>query len=269
MKVLRNIDVVKKAIYNLPSLGFVPTMGALHMGHISLIKESKKKCKKTIVSIYVNPKQFNKSKDFLSYPRNLKKDLNLLRKLKVNFVYLPKTKEIFKDKVKKILLPNNEKKLCAKYRKGHFEGVLNIMNRFIKIINPNYVFMGEKDYQQVYLINKFIIKNYKSKIYPCKTVRDKQGIALSSRNNLLKKNELKKVSLIAQNLIKFKKYIIKQRNINKKILIKKKNLIKNFNIKIEYLEVRNERDLKLYKKKIKYRIFIAYYIRSIRLIDNF
>ena len=101
MKVLRNIGGLKKAINNIPDLGFIPTMGGLHNGHISLIKESKKKCKKTIVSIYVNPKQFDNKKDFYMYPRTFKKDLILLKKLKIDFLFIPKTKEIYKTKFKK------------------------------------------------------------------------------------------------------------------------------------------------------------------------
>ncbi len=269
MKVLRNIDTLKKTISNINNLGFVPTMGDLHMGHISLIKESKKKCKKTLVSIYINPKQFNSSNDFLKYPRNLQNDLNKLKKLKIDFVFLPKTKEIYKKNYKKIILPNHEKKLCAKYRKGHFEGVLNIMNRFIDIIKPNYVFMGEKDYQQLYLINKYLIYKYKTKIHACKTIRDKNFSALSSRNSLLKKIELRKIGLIAQNLLNFKKKIKRIKNVNKIINFKKKELSKNYNIKIEYLEARNEKNLSIYNKKNKFRLFFAYYIRNIRLIDNF
>ncbi|MDC0031730.1 pantoate--beta-alanine ligase, partial [Candidatus Pelagibacter sp.] len=133
MKILNNIIDLKKAIKRIPDLGFVPTMGGLHRGHISLITTSKKKCKKTLISIYINPKQFNKIKDFNSYPRNLLQDIRLLKKLKVDFVFIPQTSDIYRNKEKKINLDNVDKILCAKFRKGHFEGVLDIMNRFIKI----------------------------------------------------------------------------------------------------------------------------------------
>ena len=243
MKVLRNIGGLKKAISETRNLGFVPTMGGLHKGHVSLIRKSQTKCKKTLVSIYVNPKQFNKSKDFLNYPRNLKKDFKILKKLKIDFLYLPKTKEIFKEKNKKIILPQVQKKLCAKSRKGHFEGVLNIMSRFIKLIKPKYIFMGEKDFQQLYLINKFIIKKYTSKIYKCKTIRDKNFLALSSRNFLLNKKNIIYAGFIAKSLYKFKYKLKNINKINKFILSKKKELTNNFGIKIEYLEACNESDL--------------------------
>jgi pantoate--beta-alanine ligase len=269
MKILRNIGDLKKEIIMVPNLGFVPTMGGLHNGHISLIKESKKKCKKTLVSIYVNPKQFNKSKDFRTYPRNLNKDLKILKKLKVNLLFLPKTKDIFEKKYKRNILPKSEKKLCARFRKGHFEGVLDVMGLFIKLINPKYIFMGEKDFQQLFLINKFIIKKCNSKIYQCKTIRDKNFVALSTRNFLLDKTNLIKAGFIAKNLHNFKQKLKQIKKINKYIFNKKKELISKFGIKIEYLEVLNEADLKIYRYKNKFKLFIAYHIGKVRLIDNF
>ena len=269
MKILRNLASLKNEINGLINIGFVPTMGGLHNGHISLIKESKKKCKKTLVSIYVNPKQFNTSKDFRTYPRNLNKDLKILKKLKVSLLFLPKTKDIFKKEYKRNILPKSQKKLCAKFRKGHFEGVLDIMDKFIKLINPKYIFMGEKDFQQLFLINKFIIKKYNSKIYQCKTIRDKNFVALSTRNFLLDKTNLRKVGLIARNLFKFKQKLKKFKEINKYILNKKRELINKFAIKIEYLEALNETDLKVYRYKSKFKLFIAYHIGKVRLIDNF
>jgi len=270
MKILRTKDDLKVATNKIKNLGFVPTMGSLHKGHISLIKKSKIKCNKTLVSIYVNPKQFNNKNDFLKYPRNVGKDLIILKKLKVNFVFIPSGKEIFGEKrAKKILLTNNQKILCARFRKDHFEGVLDIMNLFIKLINPRYTFMGEKDYQQFFLVNKFIGKKYKKKIYPCITIRDKNFLALSSRNFLLSKNELNKAGRIAKYLFKLKLSLKKGSLSHNNILIKKKELKKKFNIKIDYLEIRNEKDLTTLTKKKKIRLFVAYYINKVRLIDNF
>ena len=224
MKILRTKHDLKEAINKIKNLGFVPTMGSLHNGHISLIKKSKLKCNKTLVSIYVNPKQFNNNKDFSKYPRNINRDLNILKKLKVNFVFVPSTKEIFKEKrIKKIVIPNKDKILCSKFRKGHFEGVLDIMDRFIKLINPKYTFMGEKDFQQLFLVNKFISNKYKNKIYLCRTVRAKNFLALSSRNYLLSKNELNKAGQIAKYLFKLKSSLKKNNQIHNNILIKKRN----------------------------------------------
>ncbi len=270
MKVLKNISVLKKAINNISSLGFVPTMGGLHNGHISLIKESKKKCKKTIVSIYINPKQFNNKKDFSNYPRNLNKDLNLLKKINPDYVFLPTTKEMYKNNnKKKIILMKSEKILCAKMRKGHFEGVLDIMQRFIKLIKPKYIFMGEKDFQQLYLIKKFIKNRYKSKIYSCKTIRDKNYIALSTRNFLLSKKDLNIVGKISR-ILKNARQKIKETNSPFLYLnILKKKLVKKFKIKIDYLELCNDHNLQESNPKKKYRIMIAFHIKKVRLIDNF
>ena len=270
MKILRTKHDLKEAIGKIKNLGFVPTMGLIHKGHISLIKKSMLKCNKTLVSIYVNPKQFNSRKDFLKYPRNISKDLKILKKLKVNFVFIPFTKEIFKEKrLKKIILTNNQKILCAKFRKGHFEGVLDIMDRLIKLINPKYTFMGEKDFQQLFLVKKFIGNKYKNKVYACKTVRDKNFLALSSRNFLLSKNEIKKSGLIAKYLFKLKSSFKKKNQTNMNFLIKIKELQKKFDIKIEYLELRNEKNLSTLTKNKKIRLFVAYYINKVRLIDNF
>ena len=270
MKILRTNRDLKEAINKIRNLGFVPTMGSIHNGHISLIKKSKLKCNKTLVSIYINPKQFNNKKDFSTYPRNITNDLKILKKHKVDFVFTPSTKEIFKEKrIKKIILPKNYKVLCAKFRKGHFEGVLDIMDRLIKLIKPKYTFMGEKDFQQFFLVNKFIGKKYKNKIYPCKTVRDKNFLALSSRNYLFSKNELKKAGLISKYLFKLKLYLKKKNQNNNNILAKKKELQKKFNIKIDYLEIRNEKNLTTQTKNKKKRLFVAYYINKVRLIDNF
>jgi pantoate--beta-alanine ligase len=270
MKILRNINDLIKAINKIHNLGFVPTMGGLHSGHVSLIKQSKKKSKNCIVSIYVNPKQFNNKRDFKNYPRQINQDIKLLKKLKVNFLFMPKTSEIYKKNIKKkYLLKNKEKILCAKYRKGHFEGVLNIMSILVKLINPKHIYLGEKDFQQLHLIKKYIGKNNKTQILSCKTIRDKKFIALSTRNYLLTKNDMNIASYIAKKLSKFKKSLVVNTDIQKKISQIKEEFTHKFNIKIEYLEARNENNLVLYKKNKKFRLFIAYYINKVRLIDNF
>ena len=131
MKIIRRIKELKIEISNINNLGFVPTMGGFHKGHLSLIKKSIEKCSKTLVSIYINPTQFNNKKDFFRYPRNIKKDLNTLKKLNIDYVFLPSTSEIYKEKREKRLDVHSKKKvLCGKYRKGHFEGVIDIIDRF-------------------------------------------------------------------------------------------------------------------------------------------
>ena len=257
---LNNIDL-NEALFGKSNIGFVPTMGSLHDGHIALIKKSLKLSNKTIVSIFVNPKQFNNKEDYKKYPRNIKKDLKILKKLKVDYVYLPRIKDIYKAKNKiKIKLKKNDKILCAKYRKGHFEGVIEVMTRLTKIVNPSKIFMGEKDFQQLLLVKRYVEKNFRSKIISCKTIRDKNKLALSSRNSLLNKNDLIKASAIAKNLIIFKKKLLKNINLKNLFLMKKKELKKKYDIKIDYLELRNTKNLKLTNKIKNAKIFIIKYV---------
>ena len=193
MQIIKNIFDLNKANINSHRLGFVPTMGGIHKGHIHLIKNSQKKSKKTIVSIYINPKQFNNKNDFVSYPKNFKKDIKILRKLNVDYIFIPNTKDIFQKKFKDIRIKSSDKILCAKHRKGHFEGVLNVMNRLMYLIKSKNIFMGEKDFQQLFIIRKYLSKKYNVRIINCKTIRDKNGIALSTRNNLLSKSQYSRV----------------------------------------------------------------------------
>ena len=271
MKLIRRINDLNKAIKSKNELGFVPTMGGLHKGHESLIKISKKKCKFTIVSIFINPKQFNNKNDFRKYPRNLNKDIIILKKLKVDFVYLPSVNEIYKDHTfSKFKLRKSQQILCAKHRKGHFEGVLDIMNRLTKTILPKYIFMGEKDFQQLFLVKKILEKNYKVKIISCKTIRNINKVALSTRNFLLKNSSIIKAGFIAKKLINLKSRIIKDKKNSQQLLNNTKiDLVKNFDIKIEYLETRNTTNLSLNIINKNFKIFIAYYIDNVRLIDNF
>ena len=270
MKIIRNIKNLKETIMNIPNLGFVPTMGGLHKGHLNLIKKSINKSQKTLISIYVNPTQFNKKKDFSKYPRNTKKDLQILKKQKIDFVFLPKTEEIYKRKIRKNIRIHKKKNvLCGKFRKGHFEGVIDVIDRFLSLINPKYIFLGEKDFQQLFLIKKYIKNKFKVKIISCKTVRDKNYVALSSRNFLLSKKNLTTAGKIAKKLKSLKSKLINSKNFKKEINEAKTKLIEKYNIKFEYLELRNEKDLSVYKKKNKFRLFVAYYINKVRLIDNF
>ncbi len=270
MKILLNNTSLFESLRPFNDLGFVPTMGGIHKGHLSLIDKSKKLCKKTIVSIFVNPKQFNNKKDLRSYPRNIKKDLKILKKSKkVDFVYLPKFKDIYKDKKKpQITLLKKDKILCAKFRKGHFEGVLDVMNKLTKIINPQKIFMGEKDFQQLYLVKKQLERTYKTKVIPCKTIRDSNNVALSSRNLLLNKSSIVIAAKIYKKLVCIKKNIKNKKKISSFLNLKKKELKNNYKIKIDYLELRNINNLKISSTKQNSRLFIAYYLNNIRLIDN-
>ena len=271
MKILLNNQILNSELRPFNDVGFVPTMGGIHKGHISLIKRSIKLCKKTIVSIFVNPSQFNSKKDFKTYPSNIKKDLSILKKVRgIDFIYIPESKDIYNYKKKsQIKIKKIDKILCAKFRRGHFEGVLDVMDRLTNLIKPKKIFMGKKDFQQFFLVKKFIEKRYKTKIIGCKTIRDKNKLALSSRNYLFNKNELNIAGQISENLFIFKKKIKNINNINNHIIKEKKNLQKIFKVKIEYLELRNTKNLKISKNSIGSKLFVSYYLNNVRLIDNF
>ena len=270
MKILLRNNDLNEALLGLSNVGFVPTMGSLHDGHISLIRKSLKYCSKTIVSIFVNPTQFNNKNDYKKYPRNIKKDLKVLKKLNVNIVFMPNKNQIYNSKnIIKIRLLKKDKILCAKHRKGHFEGVIDVMTRLTKIIKPSKIFMGEKDFQQLLLVKRFIEKNFQSKVIPCKTIRNRNKLALSSRNLLLTKNNVIKAEKITRNLIFFKKKFLKKVISKKLVLAKKNELEKKYNVNIEYLEIRDKKNLHTSEKLNKSKIFIAYYLSKIRLIDNF
>ncbi len=271
MKIFKSKHKLQKAIANLESISFVPTMGGLHQGHISLIKKSKKFKGKNLVSIFINPKQFNKKKDFLSYPRNFSKDLKILRKLKVDYVYLPKKRDIFSfTPNKKIYLSGFSKKLCGAYRPGHFKGVLNVVNRFLEIIKPKYLFLGKKDFQQLYLITSHVLKNeINTQIIPCKSIRGVNGVVYSSRNQNLDKNQLKIASNVYRYLTKKKKLI--KKNLKHYNLIDLKNNLINLGVsKVDYIKLYNLKNFKKPRnKKENFNLFIAYYLKKVRLIDNF
>ena len=268
MKIISDKNKLVKFIYNEKNLGFVPTMGAIHLGHISLIKKSILQCSKTIVSIFVNKPQFNRKSDFQKYPRILKKDISILKKLKVDYLYLPSTKEIYPSGYNRNIKINSfKKKLCGRFRPGHFEAVADVIDRFIKIIKPKKIYFGEKDMQQLKIIEHFVKKNHsKTKVVGCKTVREKNGIPYSSRNFLLAVKEKKIASKIYKLLLNKKKNISK----SKKNLINIRKQIINFGAKkIDYLNIMDiNKIIKPYTKNNKYKIFIAYYLGATRLIDN-
>ena len=270
MKIITSIFELNKEIKDYKNVGFVPTMGGIHAGHKSLIKASQNKKSKTIVSIFVNPTQFNKRDDFKKYPRNIRKDIAILKKMNVEYLFKPSTREIYKFKAKKFNLKKKDKILCAKFRTGHFEGVLNVMNRLMTIVKSKDLYMGEKDYQQLYLIRKFLSKKFKAKINSCPTVRVNKNIALSTRNKLLKTNSLKKAAEIALFLKKIKyKSKLHGPKFAFNLTDYKKKLENKYTIKIDYLEFRDEKNLKLNNFKNNYRLFVAYNIDNVRLIDNF
>ena len=268
MKIIKSKNKLKKFIWNEKKLGFVPTMGAIHLGHISLVKKCISQCDKSIVSIFINPSQFNKKSDFQKYPRVLKRDISILKKLKIDYLYLPSVSQIYPNgQNNNIKISSLGKKLCGKFRPGHFEAVADVIDRFIKIIKPKRIYFGNKDMQQLKIIEHFVGKNHvKTNVVGCKTIREKNGVACSSRNFLLSLKE----KMIASKI--YKLIVNKKQNlINNKISLRtiKRKISTLGATRTDYIEILNINKLiKPYKKNNKYKIFIAYYLGTTRLIDN-
>lgn len=268
------IRKVNDAILLNKTIGLVPTMGSLHQGHISLIKKAKKDNDIVWVSIFVNPTQFNSSDDLIKYPKNLKKDAELIEKISDKIeIFSPNEIEIY-DGTPKLKVYDFEKldqELEGKFRKNHFNGVATIVSKLLNLFNPSNVYFGEKDYQQTQIIKKLIfLEKIRVRMVICPTIREKNGLALSSRNNLLSNSERADSSIIYKSL-KILKNNFKTSNLNqiKKDIIIKINKKKNF--KVEYLEVVNASTLQIDSKinpKESYRSFICVKANEVRLIDN-
>ena len=213
MKIISNKSKLIRFIHNENNLGLVPTMGAIHQGHISLIKKSISQCKKTIVSIFINKPQFNRKNDFQKYPRTLKKDITILKRFKVDYLYLPSIVQIYPSgKNKNIKIDSFGKRLCGKLRPGHFEAVADVIDRFITIIKPKNIYLGKKDMQQLKIIEHFVKKNHsKTKVIGCKTIRHKNGMALSSRNFFLSVKEKQIAAKIYKLVVNNKHNLIKKK----------------------------------------------------------
>jgi pantoate--beta-alanine ligase len=267
MKIIKKSNQINSILDQYNNTGFVPTMGTLHDGHLSLIKRSKKENSKTVVSIFVNPKQFNKKKDFMNYPKKIKNDIMLCKKYKVNYLFLPSFNEVYGWKSLKFKYPKMTKFMEHKFRKNHFKGVLDVMSKLLSIIKNTKVYMGEKDYQQLHIIRQFCtINRISSKIIPCKTVRSRQGYALSSRNLLLNEKSKKIMSLVYKTILNYKLSNI-GKIFNLSFLLKE---IKKTGVnKIDYIEnVNLKRFFRSKKVNMHSNIFIAYYLDGVRLIDN-
>ena len=256
------------------SIGLVPTMGSLHLGHISLIEKALIENEIVIVSIFVNPTQFDNKIDLKKYPRNIESDIEKIKKLDEKIIiYTPTIQDIYNDNlnVKNFDFGFIGKELEGHYRKNHFNSVATIVEKLFNFFNPNRAYFGEKDYQQILIIKSLIIKsNLNVKIISCPIIRGSDGLALSSRNNLLSKKERKIAPIIYKTLLDVKTKI---KPLQIETLISK--IHKKFKLtpllKLEYLEIREALSLKpvkkIYKDK-KYRAFIAVIVGKIRLIDN-
>ena len=256
------------------SIGLVPTMGALHAGHESLIKKALIENEIVIVSIFVNPTQFDNKDDLINYPRNLESDVKKIKKLDSKIIiYSPLIKDLYFDNisVKDFNFGFIGNELEGHFRKNHFNSVATIVEKLFNLFKPNRAYFGEKDYQQILIIKNLILKsNLNVELTSCPTVRDHDGLALSSRNDLLSEKERKIAPIIYKTLLNVKNKI-KNEQIESVIFKIENEFESTPSLKLEYLEIREALSLKPVKKinkEKKYRAFISARIGKIRLIDN-
>jgi pantoate--beta-alanine ligase len=276
MIVYSEITAIKKKIKSLKkdlSIGLVPTMGALHQGHLSLIKQAVIENDIVIVSVFVNPTQFDKKEDLDNYPNTLENDLSLLESVNCDIVFTPNPKEIYGNNVisENFDFDGLEFQMEGKFRKGHFNGVGTIVKRIFEIITPTNAYFGEKDFQQLQIIKKLVEKlNLPINIIPCEIFRESDGLAMSSRNVRLTEKHRLAAPFIYKTLLNAKELFGTK---NAEEIIKwVENKFKNHPLlELEYFEIADEKTLKPIKKAKpdkKYRAFIAVFAGKIRLIDN-
>jgi pantoate--beta-alanine ligase len=272
-KNIKNIQQHLSSINNDKNVGFVPTMGALHEGHLSLIKKAQEKSDLVVVSIFVNPTQFDKPEDLEKYPRTLENDLKLLESVNCDLVFTPTAKEIYGDSIqsKSFTFDGLEHQMEGKFRDGHFDGVGTIVKQLLEIVKPTNAYFGEKDFQQLQIIKKMVEKhNIPVNIVGCEIFRENDGLAMSSRNTRLTEEYRLAAPFIYKTIKKAKKKF--KKNTPKKVInwVKKK-FKKHPILELEYFEIADEKTLQTITKKNDdeiYRAFIAVFAGEIRLIDN-
>ena len=274
MQLLKTVDSCFKWSKNQTStIGFIPTMGALHKGHLSLVKKSLGLCNRTIVSIYINPAQFSLKEDLGLYPKTLSADLDSLKKLNVDAVFLPTDKEMYPKHEPRFNYTNNLfNQLEGKSRPHFFYGVTNIVAKLFKIINPTHTFFGEKDAQQAIIIKKMVL-DLKLNLHfiTCPTIRDQNGLALSSRNSYLTIGNQAKASLLHKSLMNVNRAILRgEKNSRKLKILFKKSIHANSDFKIDYISIACNNSLKeLTTVQPNTLISAAVFFQKVRLIDNF
>jgi pantoate--beta-alanine ligase len=254
------------------SIGFAPTMGALHEGHLSLIRRSKRENDATVVSIFVNPTQFGPIEDFNQYPRDTEGDLNRLSMLGTDIVYMPEESEMYPDGASSDIHTGAlGMKLCGATRPGHFDGVATVVARLFRTVKPNRAYFGQKDFQQTVIIKKLVQEHdFHINIVVCPIIREPDGLAMSSRNSYLNQEE-RRASTIIYRAIQYGKILIDNGELDSEkvkneidVVLKKEPLAN-----VEYIEIVDTQDLNALETVRKpTAICLAVWIGDIRLIDN-
>ncbi|WP_081208518.1 pantoate--beta-alanine ligase [Salegentibacter sediminis] len=278
MQIFKEKEALQTAVRELKSqgktLGLVPTMGALHDGHLSLVQNAEKICDQVVVSIFVNPTQFNNPQDLEKYPRGLQKDIELLKTLNPNlWVFAPTAQELYGENIisEEFDFGGLGKVMEGKYRAGHFDGVGTVVKLLFEIVKPSKAFFGQKDFQQLQIIRK-LTKDEKLpvEVIGCPILREPNGLARSSRNELLEPEERESASFIHQTLLKSRD-LFGTKSVNYITDWVYAQFESHPFLKLEYFEIADASTLKKINRKRKgqeYRAFIAAYAGEVRLIDN-
>ena len=277
MEVARTPEELKARLAHIPreSRGFVPTMGALHHGHTSLISRALDHGNRVLASVFVNRLQFNNPEDFSNYPKTPEKDLQMLAEAGCELVFMPSEGDLFNKshQIKEYPLGELESVMEGKYRPGHFQGVAQVVHRLLSLTEPAMAYFGEKDFQQCMVIQRLIdLERLPVKMVPCPIIRESDGLAMSSRNLRLSESSRAQASGIYRSMLRCKERFLQGEN--SQIVCKEEAFLleSESGLKVEYLEICDESSLKpvheLEEKVAKPRIFIAAYAGNIRLIDN-
>ncbi len=276
MKIFRRINEIKSEVKKRKekeeTIGFVPTMGYLHKGHISLIKRARKENDVVVVSIFVNPTQFGPGEDFERYPRDEKRDIEILEKENVDIVFIPETREMYKEEYKTwVYVEEYSEILEGDFRPGHFKGVCTVVLKLFNIVQPDRSYFGWKDAQQLIIIKKMVEDlNVPVEIIGCPTVREEDGLAASSRNVYLSDEDRKKALCLYKALKKIEEMVKNGIFETKELIEEGKKVIKEAEgVQLQYLKIVNIENLKEVKKAGKNTIVLgAIKIGDVRLIDN-
>ena len=253
------------------TIGFVPTMGFLHEGHLNLVQRAREQCDIVVVSIYVNPAQFGRGEDFSRYPRDVSRDVDLLKKYKTDYVFIPEQETMYTgDHLTWIEVEQLQEKLCGKTRIGHFRGVTTIVLKLLNITIPDLMFMGEKDYQQVVILEKMLSDlDSPVKIVRCPTVRENGGLAMSSRNSYLSPEQRESAKALYQSLLHAREMFRQGKTDAVEVIEEMREMIEDSGGRIDYIEIVDSKTLEEIPYLVKgCRIALAVFYEWTRLIDN-
>jgi pantoate--beta-alanine ligase len=276
METITKIDGMRAVVKALKSqgktVGFVPTMGYLHEGHLSLVRESIQKADSTVVSVFVNPTQFGPTEDLEDYPRDIRRDSEILETEGVHYLFVPKVEEMYPEGYKTYVEVHDfQDKLCGRSRPGHFRGVCTIVLKLFNIVNPDFSFFGQKDAQQAIILKKMVEDlDLEVKIEVLPIIREGDGLALSSRNTYLNAEERRAALVLSKSLSEAQKMIEKgERDVESIIKKMKKIMNREPLAKIDYIEIADMDNLSpLTRIGKKALVALAVFIGKVRLIDN-